>query len=156
MRNSGPLPLDNLFNNNTFLTIQERSKALYTLNNLVHKLLPDNLCQECRVANYRQGILIINVSSASWLTRLRYEQEKLRSLLRQNGLRGLTSIQFKVSLELNPTNNCILHSKDYDLAKREITLQSADLLLALAQNCSPKLKSNLIKLAKHATKIDNR
>jgi len=155
IRNSEPQPLNSLFKINTFLNIQERSKALCTLNNLIHKLLPENLCQECCVANYRQGILVINVSSASWLTRLRYEQEILRTHLRENGLSGLISIQFKVNPELNP-NKCILRSKEGESNKRQLTPQSADILLTLAQDCSPKLKSNLIKLAKHATKIDNR
>ncbi|WP_392560956.1 DciA family protein [Orbus sturtevantii] len=154
MRNSEPQSVNSLLNVNTFLTIQEKSRTLYALNNLISKLLPESLSQECRVANYRQGILIVTVSSAGWLTRLRYEQEKLRSFLRQNGLSGLTSIQFKVDPNLN-RNKCILHSKDSDLNKRQITQQSAELLMSLAQNCSQKLKSNLIKLAKHATKIDN-
>lgn len=154
MRNSEPKPLFNLFKAPSLLTIQERGKALSTLSRLLYGFLPLPLTEQCRVANYRQGILIIEVSSASWLTRLRYEQEKLRSLLRQNGLSGLSSIQFKINPELN-RNKCELHCDDSAAYQRQITPQSAEMLLALADNCSPKLKSSLIKLAKHATKIDN-
>lgn len=154
MRHSEPKALFNLFKAPSLLTIQERGKALSTLNHLLNRLLPPPLAEQCRVANYRLGILIIEVSSASWLTRLRYEQEKLRSQLRQNGLSGLASIQFKINPELN-RNRCELHCDDAAVYQRKITPQSAEMLLALADNCSPKLKSSLIKLAKHATKIDN-
>lgn len=151
MRNSEPQSLNNLFQANSLLSIQERGYALSTLNNLLIKLLPESLAQQCRVANYRQSILVIEVSSASWLTRLRYEQEELRSRLRKNGLTGLSSFQFKINPELT-SNKYILHSKPHDEFKRQMTPQSAQLLLALANNSSPKLKHSLTKLANHVTK----
>lgn len=151
MRNSEPQLLNNLFKANSLLSIQERGYALSVLNNLLTKLLPESLAQQCRVANYRQSILVIEVSSASWLTRLRYEQEELRSRLRKNGLTGLSSFQFKVNPELIQ-NKYILHSNSHDLFKRQMTPQSAEILLTLANNSSPKLKNSLTKLADHATK----
>ncbi|RKS84721.1 hypothetical protein DES39_1936 [Orbus hercynius] len=155
MRKSVPQAVNNLFNGSTFLTIQERSVALSRLNHLLAQHIPHALYKQCRIANYRQGVLIIEVSSASWLTRLRYEQEKLRSLLRQNGLSGLSSIQFKINPELN-ANKLLLNSGSNSIPSRVISPESAKHLLILADSCPPKLKNNLIKLANHVTKMDNK
>lgn len=154
MRNGQPESVLSLLKTSSLTAIQERSVALSTLNNLLNKLLPGNLAQQCKVVNYRQGVLILGVSSASWLTRLRYEQETLRTQLRQQGLSGLSSIQFKINPELN-LNKSVLHSTENDLYDRKITPKSAQYLLALADNSPINLKNRLIKLANHATKIDN-
>lgn len=151
MRNSEPQSLNNLFNGFTLANIQTRSIALSRLNKMIYCYLPNHLHHCCRVANYRQSILIIEVCSAGWLTRLRYEQEKLLLALRQNGLSGLASIQYKINPILNQSQSFI-NDKVTIVGKRKITPQSASLLLALAQDATPKLKTNLIKLANHVLK----
>lgn len=151
MRNSEPQSLNNLFNGFTLANIQTRSIALSRLNKMIYCYLPSHLHHCCRVANYRQSILIIEVCSAGWLTRLRYEQEKLLLALRQNGLSGLASIQYKINPILNQSQSFI-NDKVTIVGKRKITPQSASLLLALAQDATPKLKTNLIKLANHVLK----
>ncbi len=150
MRNSEPQSLENLFNGGTLTNIQERSFVLSRLNHLVYHYLPLHLQHCCRVANYRQSILIIEVSSASWLTRLRYEQGKLLLALRQNGLSGLASIQYKINPVLNQQRYLI--KNDDKTTKRTLSPYSASLLLALAENTTPKLKTCLIKLANHVLK----
>lgn len=150
MRNSEPQSLENLFNGGTLTNIQERSVVLSRLNHLVYRYLPLHLQHCCRVANYRQSILIIEVSSASWLTRLRYEQGKLLLALRQNGLSGLASIQYKINPVLNQQRYLI--KNDDKTTKRTLSPYSASLLLALAENTTPKLKTCLIKLANHVLK----
>lgn len=155
MRNSLPQSLDSLFKATPLLTIQERGLALAKLNRLLANILPEKLSEQCQIINYRQGVLIIGVSSAGWLVRLRYEQEKLRSQLRQNGLLGLSSIQFKVNPALN-LNSSVLHCAESNTPQRIMTSESANYLLALADNCSTNLKSRLIKLASHAVNIDNK
>ena len=151
MRNSEPQSLNNLFNGFTLANIQTRSIELSRLNKMIYYYLPSHLHHCCRVANYRQSILIIEVCSAGWLTRLRYEQEKLLLALRQNGLSGLASIQYKINPILNQSQSFI-NDKVTIVGKRKITPQSASLLLALAQDATPKLKTNLIKLANHVLK----
>ena len=151
MRNSEPQSLNNLFNGFTLANIQTRSIELSRLNKMIYCYLPSHLHHCCRVANYRQSILIIEVCSAGWLTRLRYEQEKLLLALRQNGLSGLASIQYKINPILNQSLSFV-NDKVTTVGKRTITPQSASLLLALAQDATPKLKTNLIKLANHVLK----
>ena len=152
MRNSEPQSLNNLFNGFTLANIQTRSIALSRLNKMIYCYLPNHLHHCCRVANYRQSILIIEVCSAGWLTRLRYEQEKLLLALRQNGLSGLASIQYKINPVLNQPQSFVNDKVTTVGNKRTITPQSAPLLLALAQDATPKLKTNLIKLANHVLK----
>lgn len=152
--NITPRSLDKLFKNDNWLdSLQNRCAILSSLNALVYQHLPPLLCVRCRVANYRKGILVLEVASASWLTRLRYEQEGLISHLRKNQLIGLASIQYKINPELNVETYVL---QDNQLAvSRNLSQQSAERLLMLSQYASPRLKDSLIKLAKHATKSDN-
>lgn len=154
MRNSTPQAINLLIDETkAFNSIQSRSLALVKLNQAVYKLLPMQLQSVCRVANYRHSVLIIEVSSASWLTRVRYEQEKLLSTLRAEILPGLASIQFSI----NPA----LHAKRYiaqnpvETFERTISQESGNLLEGLAQQCPDSLKAKLIKLASHAKKPRN-
>lgn len=154
MRNSTPQSLDILIDDIKNLnTIQNRSIALVKLNQAVHQLLPKQLQTVCRVANYRHNVLIIEVSSASWLTRVRYEQEKLLSTLRAEILPALASIQFSINPALH-TNRHIAHSPKENF-ERKLSSETGDLLVGLAQQCPDSLKAKLIKLASHASKKHN-
>lgn len=155
MRNHSPQSLNKLFKDSSLKNIQAKSVALSVLNRVVCQLLPITVREHCRVANYRQGVLIIEVSSANWLTRLRYEQERLILTLRQTKLTGLASIQYKVNPELDKTKYILQSNQQDHKPKRIMTPQSASLLLALSENATPCLKLNLIRLANHATKLDN-
>ncbi|OCG28060.1 hypothetical protein A9G11_11135 [Gilliamella sp. wkB108] len=131
--------------------IQERTNALSKLSNVVSDLLPSPLNQQCRVANYRRGILVIEVSSASWLTRLRYEQSELISGIRRQILPSLSSIQYQI----NPNITAQLSQVDNQLLNKAktpsiMTQKSAEFLYTLAENVPDKLKKQLIKLANHA------
>lgn len=155
MRNSIPKSLNSLFEQNTFLNnFQDKSLSLSQLHLIIMQLLPEQLHAHCQVANYRQGVLIIEVSSASWLTRLRYEQETLMSLLRQQHLTGLSSIQYKITPSIGEQKHT-LHSSRPVYHNQKISPQSAIALLSLAEKASPRLKESLIKLAKNTTKLDN-
>ncbi len=131
------------------LEIQERAVILANIENRVHKHLSVPLNQHCRIANYRGGILIIEVSSASWLTRFKYEQSHLLSALRKEKLPGLCSIKVKVNPDIktsHATNMVHLTEK----TTNTMTKESAILLLTLAKQAPEKLKKQLIKLANHA------
>ncbi|WP_294962685.1 DciA family protein [uncultured Gilliamella sp.] len=131
--------------------IQERTIALSKLSNVVKDILPPPLNQQCRVANYRRGVLIIEVSSASWLSRLRYEQSNLIQGIRRKTLPSLSSIQYQInpniSAQLSELNNQSLNQKKL---LSVITPKSAMFLYTLAENSPDKLKKQLIKLANHA------
>ncbi|WP_430876135.1 DUF721 domain-containing protein [Gilliamella sp. G0441] len=152
MRDNEPQILTSILTQNSSLSqIKERISALNKLSSVVHDLLPSPLKPQCRVSNYRQGILIIEVSSASWLTRLKYEQSKLISGIRKKLLPSLSSIQYRINpdicLAVSQSINC--SSKNATMTS-VLTATSANYLYAIAENAPNKLKKQLIKLANHA------
>ncbi|OCG01438.1 DUF721 domain-containing protein [Gilliamella sp. wkB112] len=152
MRQNEPQKLVALLTrNSSLLQIKERTLALCELANLVNDLLPAPLNKQCRVANYRHGILIIEVSSANWLTRLKYEQENIISALRKGILPSLSSIQYQINpdITLQPLEGVNQISNKAKLSSI-MTNNSAMLLYTLAEDAPDKLKKQLIKLANHA------
>ncbi|MDT9587496.1 MAG: DciA family protein [Candidatus Arsenophonus melophagi] len=102
MRDSYPQPLNillkaNNFAENTLQIIQQRVQFLIKLNNTVIALLPVELKSWCLVANYRQNILIIEVTNASRKTRLNYELPTLLETLRNSILPSLSSINIMIN-----------------------------------------------------------
>lgn len=103
MRDSRPQLLDVLFDDasagskGTLQNVQQRAVALLKLNRAVKGLLPAPLHPWCRVANFRQGILVLETANASWMMRLRYEQPALLSALRAQILPSLSSIDIRIN-----------------------------------------------------------
>ncbi|MFQ1016362.1 DUF721 domain-containing protein [Gilliamella sp. Occ3-1] len=152
MRYNEPQMLTSILAQNFSLSkIQDRTNALNSLAKVVNDLLQSPMNQQCRVANYRQGVMILEVSTASWLTRLKYEQSNLISEIRKNILPSLSSIQYQINPDISVRwshNN--YQSDKSSLVSSVITQKSAMFLYALAENAPDKLKKQLIKLANHA------
>ena len=152
MRDNEPKVLTSLLSQGALLSkIKERSIALNQLSKVIDELLPTPLNQQYRIANYRQGVLILEVSSASWLTRLKYEQSNLLSGIRQKILPSLSSIQYKINptIATNYSQSVILSAKNVKISN-VISKQTAIYLNAVAEQAPDKLKKQLIKLANHA------
>ncbi|OTQ60039.1 DUF721 domain-containing protein [Gilliamella sp. A7] len=152
MRDNEPKVLTSLLSQGALLSkIKERSIALNQLSKVIDELLPTPLNQQYRIANYRQGVLILEVSSASWLTRLKYEQSNLLSGIRQKILPSLSSIQYKINptIATNYSQSVILSDKNVKISN-VISKQTAIYLNTVAEQAPDKLKKQLIKLANHA------
>ena len=152
MRDNEPKVLTSLLSQGALLSkIKDRTIALSQLTKVIDELLPTPLNQQYRVANYRQGVLILEVSSASWLTRLKYEQGNLLSGIRQKILPSLSSIQYKINptIATNYSQSVILSDKNVKISN-VISKQTAIYLNAIAEQAPDKLKKQLIKLANHA------
>ena len=152
MRGNEPKVLTSLLSQGALLSkIKDRTIALSQLTKIIDELLPPPLIQQYRVANYRQGVLILEVSSASWLTRLKYEQGNLLSGIRQKILPSLSSIQYKINPTIanNYSQSVILSDKNVKISN-VISKQTAIYLNAIAEQAPDKLKKQLIKLANHA------
>ena len=152
MRDNEPKVLTSLLSQGALLSkLNERAVALSQLTKVIDELLPTPLNQQYRVANYRQGVLILEVSSASWLTRLKYEQGNLLSGIRQKILPSLSSIQYKINptIATNYSQSVILSAKNVKISN-VISKQTAIYLNAVAEQSPDKLKKQLIKLANHA------
>ncbi|EEG85406.1 MULTISPECIES: DUF721 domain-containing protein [Proteus] len=157
MRDSYPQSLEKIFielegsNKSTLQLIQQRATILLKLNRAVMALLPVPLRDKCRVANYRNAILIIEVANASWLTRLRYETPSLLSALRQEILPSLSSIDIKInpSLGIKQEKRSLISSlkEQAPIKRRHLSLESAQSLKYLAEKSPKKLREKLERLA---------
>ncbi|CRY54517.1 MULTISPECIES: DUF721 domain-containing protein [Yersinia] len=160
MRENRPQLLDVLFDdaiaaeNGPLHHVQQRATALLKLNRAVKGLLPSQLQPWCRVANYRQSVLVLETANASWLMRLRYEQPALLSALRAQILPSLSSIDIRI----NPSLMTRGHNMTQDIEKstknpenspplRHLSLESAKELRGLASRSPEKLRIILERLA---------
>ncbi|CNE33514.1 DUF721 domain-containing protein [Yersinia mollaretii] len=160
MRENRPQLLDVLFDdavaaeNGPLHNVQQRATALLKLNRAVKGLLPSQLQPWCRVANYRQSVLVLETANASWLMRLRYEQPALLSALRAQILPSLSSIDIRI----NPSLMAKGHNLTQDAAKssenlgkspplRHLSLESAKELRGLASRSPERLRIILERLA---------
>lgn len=160
MRDSRPQSLESLFDNASasgagpLRDVQQRAIALLKLNRAVRGLLPAQLHPWCRVANYRQGLLVLETANANWLMRLRYEQPALISALRAQILPSLASIDIRINPSLAAKGHEILKNNDAPSTNetqskplRQLSEQSAETLRSLAGHSPEKLRKILERLA---------
>lgn len=149
MRDHRPQTTASLLDDTQLGNIQQRAVALGKLNNAVKQHLA--CAEHCRVSNYRQGTLILEVSSAAWSMRLNYERNTLMSKLRAQLLPNLVNIEIKV----NPALAAAVTQpadKTPDIVQKPISPQAAQYLRHTAQGASDKVKARLERLAALAAK----
>lgn len=134
--------------------IEQHALGLLKLNAVVKKLLSPPLQPWCRVANYRQNILVLDIANGSWMMRLRYEQLNLLSALRKQILPSLCSIHIRINpilmLEFHNTKQKLegMKTKETDESNsRCLSLKTAELLVNLASRSPKKLSDALKRLA---------
>ncbi|WP_455812569.1 DUF721 domain-containing protein [Pseudomonas graminis] len=157
MRDSRPQSIESFFDmaqdQSVLQNVQQRAIALNKLNRAVQGVIPAQLHPWCRVANFRQGILVIETANASWLMRLRYEQSSLLSALRAQILPSLTSIDIRINPSLAAKGQESVQERSNqarDAEKpplRQISEQSAEILRSVASQSPEKLKKILERLA---------
>lgn len=164
MRDSRPQSIDNLFSrqgasgSQTLPQIQQRAAALFKLNQAVAALLPAPMKPWCRVANFRQGVLVLETANASWLMRLRYEQSGLLSALRAQILPSLSSIDIRINPELATKGHQMaatrggqgIKTAGKEVQMRRLSPQSAESIRHLAARSPEKLQKLLERLAELA------
>ena len=67
------------------------------LNQILVEIIQPPLIEHCRIAHWRNNILVLAVDSSQWANRLRYEKLNLLSLLRKNGFPEVSSIDIIIS-----------------------------------------------------------
>ena len=152
MRDNEPKVLTSLLSQGALLSkLKERAVALSQLTKVIDELLPTPLNQQYRVANYRQSVLILEVSSANWLTRIKYEQSNLISGIREKILPSLSSIQYKINPTIATNYSQSVNLSDNNVKiENVLSKQTAIYLNVVAEKAPDKLKKQLIKLANHA------
>lgn len=125
--------------------IQSKVQLLMKLNQIWSAAIPNELNQHTRVANFREGYLIIECDNATWATRLRYLLPDIKpKLLSYPDLRDLTHIEWNVQ----PT----FHAQHTQLTALPLTLSgtTAALLKNAADTISVKsLQEALLRIAEH-------
>ncbi|EPF20821.1 MULTISPECIES: DUF721 domain-containing protein [Cedecea] len=166
MRDSRPQSLENLFDDagqeSMLQNVQQRAVALLRLNRAVKGILPAPLHPWCRVANFRQGILVLETANASWLMRLRYEQATLLSALRAQILPSLTSIDIRINpllavkgQEIVQQNTTQTGAEKYEV-NRQLSEQSAEALREVAKRSPEKLRATIERLASLAGEVTSK
>ncbi|MGQ8843609.1 DUF721 domain-containing protein [Serratia plymuthica] len=168
MRDSRPQLLDVLFDDASaedkgpLHNVQQRAVALLKLNRAVKGVLPVQLHPWCRVANFRQGILVLETANASWLMRLRYEQPALLSALRAQILPSLSSIDIRINPALMAKGSNLvqdaaktLGNAQTNVPRRHLSQESAEELRGLASRSPEKLRKVLERLASLAGESAN-
>lgn len=116
---------------------------LEQINNYLSIHLDPHLVPHCRVANLRDGALILSTTSPAWNHKLRFAALDILSILRANHLwSGLKSIEVRVDylkpIEHNtPTN--------FKKTSSRISVQNAKLLEQTATNISSQTLSNSLR-----------
>lgn len=139
-------PLQQLLDNqvDTLPGIKAKIKQLTDLNNIWQTQLDSTLAQHCRVANFREKCLIIEVDSSAWATRLRYLiPELLKSLRSFTEFTGLQAIEWYIQ----PPTPLTFHP-DIPHKRPILSADSKEIILETAKNIgAEKLKKALRNLA---------
>lgn len=146
MRDHRPQAALDLLENSLSGQIRQRAMALSQLNQQVQALLPPQSAAQCRVANYRDGILILECGSSSWATRLNYDRQTLLSALRRGPLPSLMTIEIKV----NPALAKAQAEEKEEVAPRparHLSSTAAQYLEAIAQGAPDSVKKRLEAIA---------
>ncbi|XZQ54803.1 MAG: DUF721 domain-containing protein [Arsenophonus sp.] len=158
MRDNYPQSLNfllkvNNLDSSALQAIKKHGHALIKLNNIIINLLPIEVKDFCRVANYRQDILILEIKNASRKIRLNYELPTLLSRLRNTILPSLSSIKIIINPSLLSENsknlllikNITINSSNGIISK--LSKESAKIIYNLANKSPKKLKEKLDRLA---------
>lgn len=157
MRDSRPKSIESFFDmaqdKSMLQNVQQRAIVLNKLNRAVQGIIPAQLHPWCRVANFRQGILVIEAANASWMMRLRYEQSSLLSALRAQILPSLTSIDIRINPSLAAKGQESVQKRSNQVKDaekpplRQMSEHSAEILRSVASQSPEKLKKILERLA---------
>ncbi len=122
--------------------IQQYGQQTAQLQQVVFEILEPELHPYVRVANIRNGTLVIELLSASWQPRLQYQRLDILSALRKNGFPMLSSIEFKI-------NPALAHHAIPKPLKQTRTLSPVAKahLLALAEQLDGELAQKIKRLA---------
>jgi hypothetical protein len=125
--------------------IQNKVTQLKKLNQIWHVEISADLAEHTRVANFREGYLIVECDSAAWATRLRYLLPDITAnLLKHPDLRDLTHIEWSIQPQFHATSS--QHSK----IAPPISSASAQLLKHAADNITVKsLQEALLRISKN-------
>jgi hypothetical protein len=81
MRKSHPKPLESLRDEQDLRSLFRKAEAIGRLQMLLDMQLQPAARPHCKLAMYREGVLLLIVTDGHWATRLRYQQKRLLKAL---------------------------------------------------------------------------
>jgi hypothetical protein len=92
-----PKKLNEVLQRGSLGNILQKAKLLETFNMALTRHLPSNIATHCQIMNFNNSILVIGVDDASWLTRLRFEEQTLLDNLQADPkVPNLLGIDYKI------------------------------------------------------------
>lgn len=125
--------------------ITQRCHVLKQIDKILQQTIPSPLNEHCHIANLRHTTLVMHVDSSLWASQLRYLLPNLMEQWQQEtNLPEIEKVEIKVRFIHQPTRRYTHHPI--------LSEQSESLLRDTAEQVShPKLKSALLKLARHGS-----
>ena len=135
MHHSGKLP-----------SLAEKAELLRQLDQQVKQMLSEHVAEQLQVANLREGVLVIETTSAAWAARINFQKSMLLTQLQAQTLPMLTAIEVKVNpaLAIRATESKITH--------RQLSPDAAAHIEALAEHTDGSLAQKLKRLAALASR----
>ncbi|AZG34120.1 MAG: DciA family protein [Shewanella psychromarinicola] len=126
--------------------LAEKAELLNNLNRYVKQTLNGPVAEQLKVANLRQGVLVIETTSAAWAARINFQKQKLLKQLQTDTLPMLTGIEVKV----NP--GLALAKPQSQPNQNMISTTAAKHIEALAEHIDGSLGEKLKRLAALASR----
>lgn len=127
-------------------SIAEKAELLLQLNHYVKQTVTGPVTEQLKVANLRQGVLVIETTTAAWAARINFQKAKLLQQLQAETLPMLTAIEVKVNPGLK------MYETNVKPAHNQITETAAGHIEALAEHTEGTLAIKLKRLAALASR----
>ncbi|ASF16833.1 DUF721 domain-containing protein [Shewanella xiamenensis] len=135
-----------LHQSGTLPDIAEKAELLLYLDQHVKQIVAGPVAEQLKVANFRQGVLVVETTSAAWAARINFQKPKLLAQLQAETLPILTAIEVKVNPRL------ALYDAKPKQAHKALSPAAAEHIAALAENVSGTLGEKLKRLATLASR----
>ncbi|MGX9461011.1 DUF721 domain-containing protein [Shewanella sp. A14] len=126
--------------------LAEKAELLNNLNHYVKQMLNGPVAEQLKVANLRQGVLVIETTSAAWAARINFQKQKLLKQLQTETIPMLTAIEVKV----NP--GLALAKAQPQANQNVLSTTAAQHIEALAEHVDGSLGEKLKRLAALASR----
>lgn len=126
--------------------IAEKAELLLYLDQHVKQIVAGPIAEQLKVANFRQGVLVVETTSAAWAARINFQKSKLLAQLQAETLPILTAIEVKVNPRL------AMYDAKPKQAHKELSPVAAEHIAALAETVSGTLGEKLKRLASLASR----
>ncbi|CAM3479672.1 DUF721 domain-containing protein [Shewanella violacea] len=126
--------------------IAEKAELLLHLNHYVKQVLTGPVSQQLKVANLRQGVLVIETTTAAWAVRINFQKAKILQQLQAETLPMLSAIEVKVNPSL------FMYAIKPKTNNNKISKTAAGHIEALAEHTEGSLGIKLKRLAALASR----